>query len=144
VSNRFFAMPSARNRIIGVQLYKFNIEGFLHWGYNFYSTMHSKRHINPFAVTDCGGAFPSGDPFMVYPNEDGSAGESIRIMVFHEALQDLRALELLESLAGREFTLGLVEEGADGPIAFDAYPKSDEYILELREKVNREIEKRIK
>jgi len=143
VSNRFFAMPSARNRIIGVQLYKFNIAGFLHWGFNFYNSMHSKRHINPFAVTDSEGAFPSGDPFMVYPNKDGTPGESIRIMVFHEALQDLRALELLESLAGREFVLGLIEEGADMPVTFGEYPKTDEYILDLREKVNREIEKRI-
>lgn len=35
-SNRFISMPSGRNRITGVQLYKYNINGFLHWGYNFY------------------------------------------------------------------------------------------------------------
>lgn len=28
VSNRFFCMPSQRNRILGIQLYKFNIRGF--------------------------------------------------------------------------------------------------------------------
>ena len=139
VSNRFFALPSYRNRIIGIQMYKYNIKGFLHWGYNFYNSRNSARHINPFAVTDGGYAFPSGDPFLVYPDEDGSPGESIRIMVFHEALQDLRALELLETLAGRDFVLGLIEEGAEKPITFDEYPKADGYILELREKVNREI-----
>lgn len=32
VSNSFIAMPSSRNRIIGLQMYKFNIKGFLHWG----------------------------------------------------------------------------------------------------------------
>ena len=32
VSNRFIAMPSARNRIIGMQLYKYDVKGFLHWG----------------------------------------------------------------------------------------------------------------
>ena len=29
VSNRFMSMPSARNRILGIQLYKYEIEGFL-------------------------------------------------------------------------------------------------------------------
>ena len=32
VSNRFMAMPSARTRILGVQLYLYKISGFLHWG----------------------------------------------------------------------------------------------------------------
>ena len=41
VSNRFMSMPSARNRIYGVQLYKYKIIGILHWGYNFYD--HSFR-----------------------------------------------------------------------------------------------------
>ena len=36
VANRFVAMPAARSRILGVQMYKYNIAGFLHWGYNFY------------------------------------------------------------------------------------------------------------
>src|SRR5699024_1868331 len=33
VSNRFFSFPSARNRMIGMQLYKYDIKGFLQWGY---------------------------------------------------------------------------------------------------------------
>jgi len=33
VSNRFIAMPAWRTRILGVQLYKYNMEGFLHWGF---------------------------------------------------------------------------------------------------------------
>src|SRR6185437_4292498 len=36
VANRFFALPSARNRVIGHQLFRFGIQGFLHWGFNFY------------------------------------------------------------------------------------------------------------
>ena len=32
VPNRFFAMPSARNRIMGVLMYLYKIKGFLHWG----------------------------------------------------------------------------------------------------------------
>ena len=51
VSNRFMAMPSARNRIRGAQLFKYHIEGFLQWGYNFWYSMLSKRPIDPYAET---------------------------------------------------------------------------------------------
>ena len=95
VSNRFFNMPSARNRIIGMQLYKYNISGFLHWGFNFWLSQYSIKPIDPFKNTDANYAFPSGDAFMVYPGESGPV-ESIRLQVFHEALQDLRALQLLD------------------------------------------------
>ena len=35
-TNRFIAMPSGRNRVGGFLLYKYGINGFLHWGFNFY------------------------------------------------------------------------------------------------------------
>lgn len=141
VSNRFMAMPSARNRILGIQMYKYRIKGFLHWGYNFYNTQGSVKKINPYIVTDAGEAFPSGDPFLVYPAADGTAIESIRLMVLSQALYDLRALQLLEDLTGREYVMKLVEEELQTPLTFTAYPKSEDYILDLRSKVNQEIKK---
>jgi hypothetical protein len=138
VSNRFFNMPSARNRIIGLQLYKFGIEGFLHWGYNFYFSQYSIKPIDPFRVTDALHAFPPGDSFLVYPGEEGPI-ESIRLEVFHEALQDLRALELLEQYIGKERTVELLEEGLAEPITFSQYPQSKAWMLEVREKINRAI-----
>jgi hypothetical protein len=62
-------------------------------------------------------AFPSGDAFLVYPGDEGPV-ESIRLEVFHEAQQDLRAMQLLEQLAGRNTVLALMEEGLDQPITF--------------------------
>lgn len=137
VSNRFFAMPSARNRIIGTQLYKYNIEGFLHWGYNFYNNQFSLARINPFACSDGECFAPSGDCFSVYPGHDGKPWPSLRQIVFYEAIQDLRALQLCESLYGRDATLELLE--AD--ITFRSYPKDPEYILNLRERINQAIAK---
>lgn len=67
VSNRFLAMSSARNRVIGILMYKFGITGFLQWGYNFYFSQHSEYVVNPYLTTSSDGAFPSGDPFSVYP-----------------------------------------------------------------------------
>ena len=139
-SNRFFGMPSARNRIIGTQFYKYNVKGFLQWGFKFYNSCLSLRHINPFQVTDGEMAFPSGDPFVVYPGDGGEPLESIRMMVFHEALTDLRALKLLEQLTSREHVMALLEDGVAAPITFTQYPQDASYLLTLRLRVNQEIQ----
>jgi len=138
VANRFFSMPSARSRIIGIQLYKFDIKGFLHWGYNFWYSWHSHYPIDPFRVTDSGYAYPSGDAFLVYPGKDGPI-ESLRIEVFFEALQDLRALKLLEEKIGRGAVLNMLEEGLEKPITFSEYPKEAQWLLQKREQINAKI-----
>lgn len=142
VSNRFFNMPSARNRIIGVQLYKYNLKGFLHWGYNHWYSARSLKHINPYANTDADYAFPSGDAFLVYPGENGPI-DSIRHEVFHEALQDLRALQLLESLVGKEETLEFLEKDLKHTITFSEYPRQLAWILSMREGLNQRIKKEL-
>ena len=138
VSNRLVAMPQARNRIIGAQFYKFRIKGFLQWGYNFYYTQHSVEPVNPYQCTDAGYFVPAGDAFSVYPAPDGTAYETLHLAAFTEALFDLRAMELLESLAGRDEVMKILEDGID-PITFSEYPHSDEYILKTREKINLKI-----
>ena len=138
VSNRFFAMPSARTRIIGTQLYKFNIAGFLHWGYNFYNNQYSYAPINPFLCSDGECFAPSGDTYSVYPGKDGEPWPSLRQVVFHDALQDLRALRLCEALCGTDTAMKLLEDGIE-PITFKRYPHSAEYLLDLRRRVNRAI-----
>ena len=139
VSNRFFAMPSARNRILGVQLYKFDVKEFLHWGYNFYFLQYSKGLIDPYKVTDAGGAFYSGDSFVVYPAKDGTPYNSLRLNVFYDAFQDMLALKLLESKISRDKTLAVLEDGLDKPITFSDYPRGDKWILEIRERINHAI-----
>ncbi|HHV59162.1 MAG TPA: DUF4091 domain-containing protein [Clostridiaceae bacterium] len=138
VSNRFFNMPSARNRILGMQLYKYGIEGFLHWGYNFWYSQKSRYPVDPFSVTDAGYAFPSGDAFLVYPGDNGPL-ESLRMEVFFEALQDMRALSLLEQFAGKAEVVKMLEEGLDSPITFKRYPKDADWLINKREEINSKI-----
>ncbi len=138
VSNRFFNMPSARNRMLGAQLYKYDLAGFLQWGFNFYYAQYSTRPVNPFLETDAGRAFPSGDAFLVYPGQEGPI-DSIRGQVFREALQDQRALQLLEKLQGRPKTVRLLQQGAASPITMKEYPRSMDWLLAMRERVNRRI-----
>ena len=136
VPNRFISMPSYRNRIIGFLFYKYNVKGFLQWGYNFYNDQGSYDAINPYISAACGYFTQAGDGFSVWPAQNGEAYESVRIRVFAEALDDLRALRLCESIYGREFTLGLLEEELDRPLKFSDWPKSAGYILRTREKID--------
>lgn len=139
-SNRFMAMPSYRNRILGLQLYKFGCKGFLQWGYNFWYSQYSKRRIDPFNETDAGEAFPSGDAFVVYPGEDGKPLVSLRYKVFYDGLQDMRALQLLESKIGYDATLALIENKSGDPLTFTNYERGIEAMLSKREAVNKAIE----
>lgn len=139
LSNRFFSMPLSATRIIGTQLYVYDIKGFLQWGFNFYNSAHSLRHINPYEVTDADCAFPSGDSFLVYPYENGAI-MSIRGEVIFESLQDMRAMQLLESLIGREKVLKKLEKKF-GDIKFRFYPRGTEAMLEIRETINDMIAK---
>jgi len=136
VSNRFFNMPSARNRILGMQLYKYNIKGFLQWGYNFWYSQYSIDQIDPYKVTDAIYAFPSGDAFIVYPGTNRNPVESLRLEVFYEALQDIRALKLLENYIGYEGVIDLLEKHLDNPITFKKYPKDALWLLNKREEIN--------
>lgn len=136
VSNRFLAMPGSRTRVLGSQLYKFDIRGFLQWGFNFWYSQFSLHPVNPLTDT-CGDYFsPAGDAMSVYPASDGSAYYSLHAVHFYEALQDQRALSLLESRLGRDRVVGLIDDEAGEPLTFSLCPRGDGFVLGLREKVN--------
>ena len=142
--NRFFSMPSYRNRIMGVLMYLYNIEGFLHWGFNFYNSKFSLKKINPFINTHADFGYPSGDAFLVYPGNNGQPLDSLRAEVQDEGILDLTSLQYLESLTSRDFVTSLIYDGrSDTPFSFTSYPREEEYLLNLREKVFNEIKKRV-
>lgn len=142
VCNIFLAMAGGRTRVFGTQLYKYNIAGTLQWGFNFYYSHLSDYLINPWLDIDNDCFGQAGDAYQVYPGRGGKPVASLRLMLIHQAMQDLRAMQLLEKLAGRETVLKLIDEGVE-PITFSSYPHDDSYILNLREKINAEIEKRL-
>lgn len=140
VANRFIAMPSARNRVLGHQLYALNCSGFLHWGFNFYNNVHSVNPIDPFKDTCAGGGFQGGDSFMVYPGEGGTPWASIRYKVFAQAMADHRAFTLLEELAGRDAVMAIINHnGQGGPLAMDSFNYDPVHYLRSREQVNAAI-----
>ncbi len=132
--NCLLAMPSYRNRILGFLLYKYKIKGFLHWGFNFYNTGLSLYPIQPYLTTSGDQAFPSGDPFIVYPSRDG-AYSSIRGEVTYDAIQDMNICFALESRIGRDAVVAMIDEAAGYDLRFDDYPKSKEFPEKLREQM---------
>lgn len=143
VSNRFVSMPAWRNRSIGMQMYKYDIVGFLHWGYNFYNNQMSDAPINPYQEMCADSALPAGDAFSVYPAENGEAYESTRIIVFHEALQDYKAMKLCQSYYGKDAVVKAIEEVLGEEITFDTCAKSSETMLKIRKTINDMIKKAI-
>jgi hypothetical protein len=140
LSNRFFNMSGSRTRVIGLQLYKAAIKGFLHWGYNHWYSQKSKVHVNPYQVTDALGGFPSGDAFLVYPG-DKEPVSSIRLKLIQQAFQDIAACVALENLAGREAVECIIDEVMS--IDFTHYPRDDQWMLSVREKINMTIRSEI-
>ena len=143
VSNRLLAMPSWRNRSIGMQMYKYDIVGFLQWGFNFYSNQFSVNEVEPY--TDASGEHwvPAGDTYSVYPAPRGNVFESLRIVVFHDALQDIGAMKLCESLYSKEEVVAEIEKILGVTLTFNECAKSEETMLKIRERINEMIKAKI-
>ena len=137
-------MPSWRTRSLGMQLYKYKLKGFLHWGYNYYNNRASGDAINPYL--DLGGEdwVCAGDTFIVYPDSDGNALESIRSMTMEEAFQDIRAMELCEKFYSHEEVVKAIEEELGASITFERCAHSEEEMLRIRERINKMIAQKVK
>lgn len=142
-SNCYLSMPSWRTRSIGMQLFKYNLKGFLHWGYNYYNNRASGDAINPFIDLSGEDWVNAGDTFMVYPNNDGTPLESIRIMTMEEAMQDVRAMQLAEKYYSHEEIVRVMEEALGDEITFTRCAHTADEMLRVREAVNELIRKAV-
>ena len=142
-SNCYVAMPSYRTRSIGMQLFKYNIKGFLHWGYNYYNNRASGDAINPYL--DLGGEdwVPAGDTFIVYPAQDGTPLESIRFITMDEAFEDIRAMRTAEAYTSHEEVVKAMEDALGEEITFRRCAHSTDEMLRVRKAVNDLIIKHI-
>lgn len=139
-SSNLISVPSARNRVIGIQMYVGGAKGFLHWGFNYCYGLLSHGVFNP-SLNPCGYFQRAGASYSVYPDINGEAIPSLRMKVFYEAINDYRALQKLETLIGRELTLEFIKENAG--IVNYKYSPTNEELFNLRQKINEEILKNI-
>ena len=142
-SNCYLAMPSWRTRSLGMQLYKFGLKGFLHWGFNYYNNRGSGDAINPYLDLSGEDWVCAGDTFMVYPDCDGNALESIRVMALDEAFQDIRAMELCEKYYSHKEVVAAIEEELGAEITFKRCALSEDEMLRIRGRVNKMIKEKL-
>lgn len=91
-SNRLITNTAARERVLGLQLYYYGAEDFLHWAYNFYYNTLSSGTFDPMS-NPCGYKNIPGATFLAYPTADGAV-PSICEKIMAEAMDDVRAQQL--------------------------------------------------
>ena len=139
---RSYGAPLCRYRILGVLLYLYEMDGFLHWGHNFWFTQYSRRtRLDPWKETTAGGCFTGGHNFNVYPGDDGYPVDSLHYESFMEAMQDLRLLRELESRIGRKAVVKLIHAGLDYEIRMNHFPHSADYLEKLHTAVLRKLDR---
>lgn len=92
-ANRFIEQPLLMPRLLHWINFKYNISGYLHWGFN--------RWVgNPYKETiqDMGGGIilPGGDSWIVYPSDTGKIYGSIRLDAMRDGIEDFALLKMLE------------------------------------------------
>ncbi len=143
-SNRFIAQSGPCHRSLGMQLYKYNIEGFLHYALCYIGEGDADGVINPYIEQSGNKCFPAGDTFGIYPKTDGTFLDSMRICIIRDAFQDIRAMQLLESYIGHDAVVEVIEEELGAEIAFNVCAKSVKTMTNIRERINRMIEAVVK
>jgi hypothetical protein len=91
---RLLDTPLPKLRMAGWLFYKLGAKGFLHWGHNYWFKFCTSEIGDPFNDASAGAwpGLPYGDPFVVYPGQDGPL-DSIRWEIFSESLQDYALLQ---------------------------------------------------
>ena len=132
--NRFMMQPLPRLIVLGASLWRYDIDLFLQWGFNFYNTFLSRREVSPYGNTDCDNMFLSGDGFIVYPNYAGrSANMSIRLVAMREMWRLSRILYALEEKLGRDAVLAILDNG--GVTDFNVYPIEPGWLFDFQNRL---------
>ena len=138
--NRKLNTSGERNRMLGVQMYMYDLKGFLHWGYNYWYGLLSQSIMDPRTDPGVSSGGSPGSAFLVYPAANGDCLQSIRQKVFYEAVNDMRALQALEKRIGKRATRRFVLDFF-GEVSFEKHLGTPERLLAFRAALNAEIAK---
>ncbi len=138
MSNRLLTNAPSRTRVLGLHLYRYRARGFLHWGYNYTYGRLSQGLFDP-ATDPCFYKNIPGVTYLVYADRRGNPMPSLRERQMCEAINDYRALKLLESFIGYDAVMQLCTEVMGEPIGFLTLPHHPDTLITLRDRVNRAI-----
>ena len=127
-ANRFIEQPLIKTRLLHWINFTYGITGYLHWGYNHWTTDNPVTHT----TRPHGGPpyLPAGDPWIVYPGSDGPL-DSIRFEAMRDGVADH---ELLCRLAERNPELARAL-AARHVLDFDKYDTDVQRFRETRREV---------
>jgi hypothetical protein len=141
-TNRFLSLPLPRVSVLGLQLYRYDMDLFLQWGFNFYNSMHSRRSIVPYNNTDSDAVFSAGDAFIVYPDYAGfGTNASLRLYAMGTGMKISRMLYLYESLTSRETALAFLDE--EGVTGLNVYPTEHGWLDRLTARLCEKIAEKL-
>lgn len=141
-SNRFIAQSGACTRSLGMQLYKYNIVGFLHWALCS-AQAYSGGLVDPFLDLSGDNWVPAGDTLSLYPAPNGTPYESMRIAILRDSFQDIRAMQTAEHFYSHADIVAAIEEELGTTLLFSTCAKSSEVMLRIRERINSMIKEAV-
>lgn len=139
--NRVITSKPPRTRVLGLQMFRYKANGFLHWAYNYYYDRMSKGVFDPKS-DPCGYKQLPGASFLIYPATDRKAISSLREKYMREGLSDYRALKLLESYIGYEDVMEIANNYFGQDVDIHTIPSANQ-MIEFRALINNELKKYI-
>ena len=133
ITNRLISIDSARTRVLGLQLWYYGAKGFLHWGYNYCYDYMSGGFFDPIS-NPCGYKNYPGASFLAYYTRKGAI-PSISEKLMAEAMDDVRALQTLESQIGHQAVVDMCERILGKKISNALVPKEQD-MVRLRLAIN--------
>ncbi len=126
-ANRFLELPLIKTRLLHWINYRYGADGYLHWGYNFW-TPHPWEDAADYRQAQ----LPGGDANIVYPDPDGPGViDSIRYEAMRDGIEDH---ELLSQLGEKdpEAAMGLAQRHI---LNFDKYDTDIQLFRETRQEL---------
>ena len=136
-SNRLLTSKSYRARILGLHMYAMGAKGFLHWGYNYWYDRMTTGICDPKGDACFYKQLP-GAAYLVYPGID-DVHSSLREKYMLQAINDYRALKLLEEYVGYNRVMEICEEYFGEKISVNTMAESVTHMEAFREMINNEI-----
>lgn len=129
-ANRFIELPLIKPRLVFWIMFKYNVEGYLHWGFNFWNDY-------PFYETvQLNTNWPGGDSYMVYPGYN-KLYSSIRFDAQRDGIMDYELLNMLSKKnpkAAKEICNEIIHDFDSYNTDILAFRKKRKRILELLSK----------
>ncbi|MEM3545628.1 MAG: DUF4091 domain-containing protein [Candidatus Bathyarchaeia archaeon] len=131
--NRLIDYSLVKVRILHWINFKYGLEGYLHWGYNYWTEkpfedVENEPH-HPFPL-------PPGDAFIVYPGKSGPL-DSIRFEALRDGVEDYEMLKLLAEKRGLNEAVGLCNLAVR---SITEYVRTSRELLSIRLKLINELE----